>query len=149
MDRVHYPDTLSHTGLVIGVRCVLLKQEKYTRPTAEGLPVGGDVVHSPNPPNRVTAISGRSGGRAGGRSVGRSVGRAGQILPKYLSGTGVCTSVLRSYRGPVCHQWDREKLSLERTTCLADKTNHPVERLSLNRSQCGSCSTKYDTSAGT
>ena len=33
--------------------------------------------------------------------------------------------------------------------CLADKTNHPVERLSLNRSQCGSCSTKYDTSAGT
>merc|ERR1711946_78380 len=22
------------------------------------------------------------------------------------------------------------------TTCLADKTNHPVERLSLNRSQC-------------
>ena len=35
------------------------------------------------------------------------------------------------------------------TTCLADKTNHPVERLSLNRSQCGSCSTKYDTSAGT
>ena len=36
-----------------------------------------------------------------------------------------------------------------RTTCLADKTNHPVESLSLNRSQCGSCSTKYDTSAGT
>ena len=36
-----------------------------------------------------------------------------------------------------------------RTTCLADKTNHPVKRLSLNRSQCGSCSTKYDTSAGT
>lgn len=35
------------------------------------------------------------------------------------------------------------------TTCLADKTNHPVERLSLNRSQCGSCSTKYDTLAGT
>ena len=35
------------------------------------------------------------------------------------------------------------------TICLADKTNHPVERLSLNRSQCGSCSTKYDTSAGT
>ena len=34
-------------------------------------------------------------------------------------------------------------------TCLADKTNHPVKRLSLNRSQCGSCSTKYDTSAGT
>ena len=34
-------------------------------------------------------------------------------------------------------------------TCLADKTNHPVERLSLNRSQCGSCSTKYDTSADT
>ena len=31
------------------------------------------------------------------------------------------------------------------TTCLADKTNHPVVRLSLNRSQCGSCSTKYDT----
>ena len=35
------------------------------------------------------------------------------------------------------------------TTCRVDKTNHPVERLSLNRSQCGSCSTKYDTSAGT
>ena len=43
----------------------------------------------------------------------------------------------------------KEKLSLARMTCLADKTNHPVERLSLNRSQCGSCSTKYDTSAGT
>ena len=83
------------------------------------------------------------------RSVGRVDGRTGQILTKYLSGTGVCTSVTTSYRGPVCHQWDREKLSLERTTCLADKTNHPVERLSLNRSQCGSCSTKYDTSAGT
>ena len=33
--------------------------------------------------------------------------------------------------------------------CLADKTNHSVETLSLNRSQCGSCSTKYDTSAST
>ena len=40
-------------------------------------------------------------------------------------------------------------LSKPLTTCLADKTNHPVERLSLNRSQCGSCSTKYDTLAGT
>ena len=39
--------------------------------------------------------------------------------------------------------------TLCRMTCLADKTNHPVERLSLNRSQCGSCSTKYDTLAGT
>ena len=36
-----------------------------------------------------------------------------------------------------------------RTTCQADKTNHPVKGLSLNRSQCGSCSTKYDTPAGT
>ena len=36
-----------------------------------------------------------------------------------------------------------------RRPCLADKTNHPVKRQSLNRSQCGSCSTKYDTSAGT
>ena len=44
---------------------------------------------------------------------------------------------------------EKKKLSLARMTCLADKTNHPVERLSLNRSQCGSCSTKYDTSAGT
>ena len=33
------------------------------------------------------------------------------------------------------------------TTCLADKS--PVKRLILNRSQCGSCSTKYDTSAST
>ena len=65
------------------------------------------------------------------------------------------------YWGPVCRLAnkklsgagvplrERKKLSLERMTCLADKTNHPVERLSLNRSQCGSCSTKYDTSAGT
>ena len=45
------------------------------------------------------------------------------------------------------HQQTNQHNSL--TTCLADKTNHPVERLSLNRSQCGSCSTKYDTSAGT
>ena len=44
---------------------------------------------------------------------------------------------------------EKKKLSLARMTCLADKTNHPVERLSLNRSQCGSCSTKYDTSADT
>ena len=36
-----------------------------------------------------------------------------------------------------------------RTTCLADKTNHPVKGLSLNRSQYGSCSTKYDPPAGT
>ena len=36
-----------------------------------------------------------------------------------------------------------------RTTCQADKTNHPVKGLSLNRSQYGSCSTKYDTPAGT
>ena len=43
----------------------------------------------------------------------------------------------------------KKKLSKQWTTCLADKTNHPVERLSLNRSQCGSCSTKYDTLAGT
>ena len=145
------------------------------------------MVHSPYQPNRVTAISGRSGGRSGSRTDGhragdrtgqilskylsgtgvytqkqsygdqrsggrtdrRAVGRTGQILTKYLSGAGVCTRKPRSYRGPVCHQWDRKKLSLERTTCLADKTNHPVERLSLNRSQCGSCSTKYDTSAGT
>ena len=99
--------------------------------------------------NRVTAISGRAVGRAGGRTDRRAVGRTGQILTKYLSGAGVCTRKPRSYRGPVCHQWNRKKLSLERTTCLADKTNHPVERLSLNRSQCGSCSTKYDTSAGT
>ena len=35
-----------------------------------------------------------------------------------------------------------------RTTCLTDKTNHPVKGLSLNRSQYGSCSTKYDTPAG-
>ena len=65
------------------------------------------------------------------------------------------------YRGSVCRLGnkrlsgagvpprEKKKLSLERMTCLADKTNHPVERLSLNRSQCGSCSTKYDTSAGT
>ena len=32
---------------------------------------------------------------------------------------------------------EKKKLSLARMTCLADKTNHPVERLSLNRSQCG------------
>ena len=38
---------------------------------------------------------------------------------------------------------------IRRTTCLADKTNHPVKGLSLNRSQYGSCSTKYDTPAGT
>ena len=43
----------------------------------------------------------------------------------------------------------KKEKSLWQKTCLADKTNLPVERLSLNRSQCGSCSTKYDTSAGT
>ena len=37
----------------------------------------------------------------------------------------------------------------QRTTCLTDKTNHPVKGLSLNRSQYGSCSTKYNTPAGT
>ena len=80
---------------------------------------------------------------------------------KYLSGTGVCSRSTRRSRGPVfvqgvqeevggrCATKGKEELSLARTTCLADKTNHPVERLSLNRSQCGSCSTKYDTSAGT
>ena len=42
-------------------------------------------------------------------------------------------------------------LTPQRELCsvLPDKTNHPVERLSLSRSQCGSCSAKYDTSAGT
>ena len=29
------------------------------------------------------------------------------------------------------------------------RTNLSVERMSLNRSQCGSCSTKYDTVTGT
>lgn len=52
---------------------------------------------------------------------------------------------LRSSKGGKVKQSQTQTL----TTCLADKTNHPVERLSLNRSQCGSCSTKYDTSAGT
>ena len=41
------------------------------------------------------------------------------------------------------------KSPIIRKTCRADKTNLPVEGLSLNRSQCGSCSTKYDTPAGT
>ena len=67
---------------------------------------------------------------------------------KYLSGTGVC-SRNKKLSGAGAPPMEKKKLSLERTTCLADKTNHPVERLSLNRSQCGSCSTKYDTSAGT
>ena len=67
---------------------------------------------------------------------------------KYLSGTGVC-SLNKKLSGAGVPPMEKKKLSLERTTCLADKTNHPVERLSLNRSQCGSCSTKYDTSAGT
>ena len=50
-----------------------------------------------------------------------------------------------------CHQEDKKKkfLSTDVKTCLADKTNLSVKRMSLNRSQCGSCSTKYDTSAGT
>ena len=79
-------------------------------------------------------------------------------LPPFVSRTHHKTSF---YRGSVCRLGnkrlsgagvpprEKKKLSLERMTCLADKTNHPVERLSLNRSQCGSCSTKYDTSAGT
>ena len=67
---------------------------------------------------------------------------------KYLSGTGV-RSRSKKLSGAGVPPKEKKKLSLERTTCLADKTNHPVERLSLNRSQCGSCSTKYDTSAGT
>ena len=42
-------------------------------------------------------------------------------------------------------------LTPQRELCsvLPDKTNHPVERLSLSISQCGSCSTKYDIPAGT
>ena len=56
---------------------------------------------------------------------------------------------IRVFIGDRCPTKGKKELSLARTTCLADKTNHPVERLSLNRSQCGSCSTKYDTSAGT
>ena len=67
---------------------------------------------------------------------------------KYLTETGVCSRNKKLSGGGV-PPMEKKKLSLERTTCLADKTNHPVERLSLNRSQCGSCSTKYDTSAGT
>ena len=51
-----------------------------------------------------------------------------------------------SQKPPKVEDWKQEP---KVTTCLADKTNHPVKRLSLNRSQCGSCSTKYDTSAGT
>ena len=68
--------------------------------------------------------------------------------PKYLSGAGVSSRNKKLSEAGVS-PLEKKKLSLERTTCLADKTNHPVERLSLNRSQCGSCSTKYDTSAGT
>lgn len=29
--------------------------------------------------------------------------------------------------------------------CLSNADKSPVERLSLNRSQCGGCSTKYNT----
>ena len=64
--------------------------------------------------------------------------------PKYLSGAGVSSRNKKLSEAGVSPM-EKKKLSLERTTCLADKTNHPVERLSLNRSQCGSCSTKYDT----
>ena len=84
----------------------------------------------------------------------RIPGPWGQVGPdrvenlKYLSGTGV-RSRSKKLSGAGVPPKEKKKLSLERTTCLADKTNHPVERLSLNRSQCGSCSTKYDTSAGT
>ena len=72
----------------------------------------------------------------------------GSIFSKYLSGAGVC-SWNKKLSGAGVPPREKKKLSLERMTCLADKTNHPVERLSLNRSQCGSCSTKYNTSAGT
>ena len=67
---------------------------------------------------------------------------------EYLLGTGVFSRTQVEV-GDRCPTKGKKELSLARTTCLADKTNHPVERLSLNRSQCGSCSTKYDTSAGT
>ena len=43
----------------------------------------------------------------------------------------------------------KKPFNKQRTTCLTDKTNHPVKGLSLNRSQYGSCSTKYNTPAGT
>ena len=79
-------------------------------------------------------------------SIGHRVVRVGR-KSKYLSGAGVCSRNKKLSGAGVPPK--EKKLSLERTTCLADKTNHPVERLSLNRSQCGSCSTKYDTSAGT
>ena len=66
----------------------------------------------------------------------------GSNFSKYLSGAGVC-SWNKKLSGAGVPPREKKKLSLERMTCLADKTNHPVERLSLNRSQCGSCSTKY------
>ena len=40
--------------------------------------------------------------------------------------------------GPALRQKEEDVVRPERT-------NLPVERLSLNRSQCGGCSTKYDT----
>ena len=84
------------------------------------------------------------------KSGSRRYGPSGwiRIFTEYVSGAGV-SSRNKNLSGAGVSPREKKKLSLERTTCLADKTNHPVERLSLNRSQCGSCSTKYDTSAGT
>ena len=67
---------------------------------------------------------------------------------EYLLGTGVFSRTQVEV-GDRCPTKGKKELSLARTTCLADKTNHPVKGLSLNRSQYGSCSTKYDTPAGT
>ena len=70
-------------------------------------------------------------------------------LVEISGGSGEGTLFSRKKAPGVCLDRAKKEKSLWQKTCLADKTNLPVERLSLNRSQCGSCSTKYDTSAGT
>ena len=70
-------------------------------------------------------------------------------LVEISGGSGEGTLFSRKKRQESAWMGQKKEKSLWQKTCLADKTNLPVERLSLNRSQCGSCSTKYDTSAGT
>ena len=77
------------------------------------------------------------------------------FFQKLLSGGPVsCLTWTPNKKGSVLASKEARTLPFrkpfkQRTTCLTDKTNHPVKGLSLNRSQCGSCSTKYDTPAGT
>ena len=137
--------TWIHSAEIIGVRCVCYRDKETIHP-ASWVNQPASELSQPDP-----RVNGAARCQIGGSEVRGEwpSGRTGQILHKYLSGTGVHPGKQEVTGGRCVTNRTQKKLSLERTTCLADKTNHPVERLSLNRSQCGSCSTKYNTMTGT